>query len=264
MLHVCQTNMGSGMKSALRLVSWLGLFLALSSCSHRSESELETIALSLAVDEAKEYGASYHWPRDRYPLTVGFFAGAGLDGTGCISSWRREFERYVHFMNAGRQPLLRLSSSPETDFDALVYYGSFDEFKVSPAYNRFRTWKAKPGISELWTHKDHPFLSSASAALGSDPMVRFGIRYVDLEPLNIKAMKGCSSTAQPSADLAEALLQRISFSIAIEIRRRYPEPEQSLGWRAYRRFLSATRLLPPHKLEREEKRAAMVKALFSE
>ena len=132
-LHVCQTNMGGGMKSALRLANCLGLLLALSSCSHRSESELETIALSLAVDEAKRVGPPHLWPRDRFPLTVGFFVGASLDSTGCVRSWRREFESYVSFMNGGRLPLLRLSSPEETEFDAMVYYGSFEEFESSHA-----------------------------------------------------------------------------------------------------------------------------------
>lgn len=242
----------------------LVLLLALPSCSHRSDSELEVIALSLAVDDAKEYGAPYFWPRERFPLTVGFFTGADLDSTGCAPNWRREVERYVRFMNAGRQPLLRLSSSAETEFDAVAYYGSDEEFRSSHAYKLFRTWEAKPGTSKLWRDKEHLFLSSESVALGSDPIVRFGISYRELEPLDVKAPKGCSSVAQPSADLATALLQRVYFRIGIEIKQRYPGLEEAVGWRAHRRLLLAAQQLPSKKLKREEQKAAMVKALLSE
>ena len=189
---------------------------------------MEAIALSLAVDEAKRVGA-HLWPRDRFPLTVGFFAGASLDSTGCVRSWRREFERYVGFMNGGRQPLLRLSSAGETEFDALVYYGSFDEFENSHAYRLFQTWAATPGIKETWLAKDNPYISSATAALGPRPVTRFAIRYNDLKPHYVEARGGCSTTAQPSADLGKALMHVMPSSIRIDIERRYPGLEQAIG-----------------------------------
>lgn len=256
---------GSITRVAFRIAGCVALLLVLSSCSHRSESELEAIALSFAVEKVKQVKIPSLWPHDRFPLTVGFSTGPGLDGTGCVSGWRREFERYVRFMNAGRRPLLRLPSSAETEFDAMVYYGSFDEFESSQAYRIFRTWVKKPGITGLWTHKDHPVLPfGATVALGMDPVVRFGIRYAVLEPRSVEARGGCSATAQPSADLAVALMQTVPWAIRRAIERQYPGLEQQVGWRADRRLLLANQLMPPKQMERDEGDAAMVKALLSE
>ena len=254
---------GTITRVVFRAAGCLALLLALPSCSHRSDSELEAIALSLAVEEAKEF-VPYFWSRDRFPLTVGFFTGPDLDSTGCVPGWHRELERYVNFMNGGRQPLLRLTSSAEADFDAMVYYGSFEEMRSSLAYRLINTWEARPGISYILKTQVHPFQFTGSIALGSNPVIRYAVHLDQIEPRSIELNGGCSSAAQPSVDRADLLLQGASFTIRTNIEGRYPGLERQIGWRANRRFLSATRLMPPKVLKRSEQRAAMVEALLSE